>query len=128
MPRFRCYNCPDRRPGRGGYFREFESDRPSCPHCGAGAQAVAPLVDVHFLLPDAAGPIWGKGGTRWRIGCQPRREILAVSTSDSFSVSHDVQAVTCPSCRGLPAFQQEFKAVVATTGSVFHIDEGGCCG
>lgn len=109
--RYRCYRCRDLRPGaRPGDYREFEADRPCCPLCGAGEPAVVELADVHFLVLDPKGPIPGFGGFRWRLGCMPKRDHMAEHEGDTFCCSQDPRAVTCPSCKGLPQWQQQARA------------------
>lgn len=122
--RYRCYRCPC--PKRPGEFCEFDADAPSCPKCGAGEPAVLELVAVHMLLPDPAGPIGGGMHGRWRVGCQPRRDALATHPGDTFAASPDARAVTCPSCRGLPAYAEQARKIKELQNS-FGIAEGGCC-
>lgn len=126
MPWFRCYHCQDLRPGLVGMYKEFEADRPLCPHCNATGQGVVRLVPVHFLLPDAKGPILSDGATRWKIGCMPKREHLAVSTADEFSATGDPRAVTCLSCKGLPAWREQAMLFPEITHQLVLDD--GCCG
>jgi hypothetical protein len=104
--RYRCYRCRDTRPGRAGEFHEFESDRHFCTRCG---HVASELADVHLLMPCTGGPIWDGSGGRWQVGCQPKRDVLARNEADQFSASHDARAVTCPSCRGLPAYKEQAK-------------------
>lgn len=125
--RFRCYNCRDLRPGRIGQFREFEADRAGCPKCGAGEPAVLELTDVHFLVPGPDGPLTGLAGLRWKVGCEPGREALALHLLDTYAATHDPRAVTCPSCRGLPAWRQAAGAFRELRQGLAIIDPG-CCG
>lgn len=119
MARFRCYRCPDQRAGLIGRFKEFEADVPKCPHCGAGEPAVVELADVHFLVPDPAGPFEGRDGVRRAIGCDKRRDVLAQHMQDEFSASDLPTATTCPSCKGLPEWKKaatlfrELRALLA---------------
>lgn len=125
--RFRCYAC--RLPLPGNQFREFESDRPSCPGCGAGEQAVVELEDVHFLVLDPRGPVAGRDG-RYRVGCEPKREQLALDTHDTYAATGDPRAVTCPSCKGLPEWKAAARAVAARDKVYRKLlsQEPGCCG
>lgn len=135
MPRFRCYNCPDRRPHRYGKYREFEADdpAPACPACGAMEPAVQILTDIHLLIVDPQGPIYGQSGLRYRIACEPRRDILAVPLGEHYAATPEIRAVTCPSCLGTPDAQAMRKAfphllMEEALKAGFQIDDKGCCG
>lgn len=103
MARFRCYCCRCSVPGK---FHEFEADAPACPKCGAGEPAVIELCDVHFLLPDQGGPVVGEFGRRYKVVCEPGREVLATSIYDDYAASGDPRATTCRSCKGVLAWRQ----------------------
>lgn len=124
--RYRCYNCKDLRPGRYGEFKEFEADRPLCPHCGATTPAVVRLVDVHFMIADRMGNHPGVNGLRFRVGCQPKREYLAASEQDDFSATGDPTAVTCPSCMGLPEYRALARQMLELRPLIDP--DSGCCG
>jgi hypothetical protein len=125
--RFRCYSCPgdhlSRRP-------EFEGDPGAarCPKCGAGDPAIIPLVDVHFIVLDAKGPIAGLHGLRQYVACQPQRHYLAAHVHDDFAATDVPAAVTCPSCQGTPAWKtaaaldKQFLRQIQIEQSA-----GGCC-
>jgi hypothetical protein len=121
--RFRCYNCKARKPG---VYREFEGDRAKCPHCGAGEPAVLELTPVHFLAGDPKGQIEGKNGLRYRVACDPRRDVLAVASSDTYAASGDPRAVTCPSCLTTPCFQRA-ASFVKDLRHVLIAGGAGCC-
>lgn len=126
MAWYRCMNCRDYSRGLVGAFKEFEADLPRCPHCDQGGATIH-LVPVHWLVEDAGGPIVGRGGLRWRLGCMPRREFLAADVRDTFSASGDARAVTCPSCRGLPQWREQMKAFPEFARLLID-PGGGCCG
>jgi len=102
MARFRCIKCgepPD------GFL--FEADLPTCPRCYAsGPLHIVQLVDVHFMVMDAKGPIQGAQGRQF-IACQRKREYVILHTMDTFgAATDDPSVVTCRSCRGTKEWQQ----------------------
>lgn len=104
--RFRCIHCGPA-PGVPGWQDGFlfESDRPECPKCGRfGDMSIAPIQDVHLLVEDARGPILGSS-RRFRVACEPARDVLARHQYDRYAATADVLAVTCRSCKGTPAYQ-----------------------
>jgi hypothetical protein len=131
MAWFRCLNCRDYSLGLIGQFKEFEADGPLCPHCGTSdnARVVIQLVPVHLLLPDPRGPILGAGGRRLKVGCMPARDHLATGEEgETFSASGDPRAVTCPSCKGLPAWRERANLFPELKHQLI-IEEAakGCC-
>jgi hypothetical protein len=126
MAKFRCYHCkhPSRRPGR---YHEFEADKPLCPKCGAGEPAVLQLVGVHFLYGDRMGPIEGRHGLRYRVACEPSREILAAHLADDYAASGDPRAVTCPSCLTTPHYRRA-ASIIKELRQMMLAAEPGCCG
>ncbi len=120
--RCRCYRC-QLRPGE---FLEFEADRLACPKCGAGEAVVIELADVHWLMPDPAGPHEGSDGVRRAVGCDRKRDVLALGTLDHFAASPDPRAVTCPRCQGLEAWRQAAALFREMRGVLAGLK--GCCG
>lgn len=112
----------------------FESDTGVCPRCKkSGPMSVAPLVDVHLLVPDESGPIFG--AVRARVACQPRRDHLAAHGYDTFSATDEFQAVTCPSCKGTKAYQDmraaaelSARAALAEAERIQALLSKDCCG
>jgi len=102
MPRFRCVKCLP--PPRGF---EFEADYPQCPQCG-GVMQLLRLIDVHLIVMSQAGPILGIEG-RQHVACQPKRDGLARHPADTFAATPDPREVTCPSCKGTPAYRDMAK-------------------
>ena len=104
--RYRCIHCgpPMGSPGwQDGFL--FEADKMECPKCGRfGPSAIAPIQDVHLLVPVARGPILGMS-ERLCVACDKRRDVLARHAADLYAASVDVRAVTCRSCRGTPEYQ-----------------------
>lgn len=104
--RFRCIHCgpPMGSPGwQDGFL--FEADEMQCPKCGrAGPSAIAPVQDVHLLVPDLKGPIQGME-QRLMVACEPRRDVLARHRHDLYAATADVLAVTCRSCKGTEAYK-----------------------
>lgn len=100
--RWRCHAC-----AAGNLYLEWEGD-PQCPRCGRaylpGQPMVVALTDVHLVVMDPQGPIWGGQG-RQRIACQPKRDVLARHNLDLFSATDDPRVVTCPSCKGTPDYE-----------------------
>src|SRR5690242_6691309 len=97
--RFRCYAC-----GPAPHGFEWSGD-PVCPRCNrVGPPVVQVLVDVHLMLMDPKGPIYGRWG-RQLVACQPKRAHLALHSNDTFAASDDPRAVTCPACRRTPEWQ-----------------------
>jgi hypothetical protein len=128
--RFRCLHCT-RDPGEPG-AREgflFESDKPVCPRCGKFGPMILPIVDVHFLAEDPAGPILGQSA-RYRVACEPKRDGLAMHAHDTYAATGDVRAVTCRSCKATQAFVEQS----AFLPELAHLDEiqkrmaRDCCG
>ena len=109
MPRFRCYNCSTSQAKMT--FKEFEADYGICPSCKAAEPAVVELTDVHLLIRDDKGGIEGQFGLRYRVGCEPKREVLAAAEDDRYSATNDVRAVTCPACKLLPEWVAGAKLV-----------------
>lgn len=99
MAAYRCYNpdCADE-DGMPGFA--FDSDAPVCPKCKLdrrtdGKDAIVPLVAIHLLIPDKAGPIRGAFGKRWSALCDNR---LKLDRDAKFRATPDPSAVTCKAC------------------------------
>lgn len=116
MARYRCLRC--KVPGLKGHFKEFEADAPVC-DCGNAGSGVVPLVDVHFLVADDAGQIEGHDGQRYRVACDPKRDVLA-TFAEHYAASDVARAVSCPSCRGTRDYaaaahaDRELRTLIAT--------------
>lgn len=105
---YRCYRC------NNPFGIEFMADGPRCPKCGAeGPPHIVPLVYVHFLQPDANGPIFTKGSLKASVACMPQRPNLA---GDHFAATPEVRAVTCPKCVGTPGFQAAVRELADVRG------------
>jgi len=124
MARFRCYNC---KPVRFAVRPEFEADKPLCPKCGASEPAVIELTPVHFLYGDPMGPIEGRNGLRYKVACQPGREVLATHVGDTYAATGDPRAVTCPSCLGTPQYKRAASFIKELRHAMIQGDPG-CCG
>ncbi len=103
--RWRCYDC-----GFGAQFLEWVGDG-ECPKCGRkfggpgkSRAGVQPLTDVHLVTFADDGPVLGLHG-RLVVACQPKRDGLALYPGDDYAATDDPRAVTCPSCRGTPAWK-----------------------
>lgn len=104
--RFRC-NCCGELPS----MFEFEADAPVCPQCGAtGVPYVVPLIDVHFVILDSKGPIPGQVG-RQKIACEPTREHLGLGPLTPYAATGEIEAVTCPRCRGTRDYQERASKI-----------------
>jgi hypothetical protein len=123
MAKWRCYRCPV----RFGQHREFEGDRPLCPKCGAGMPAVVELVPVHFLYGDPLGPIEGVHGLRYKVACEPTREVLARHIGDEYAATGDPRAVTCLSCLTTPQYRRA-AVLIKELRQAMIAAEPGCCG
>jgi hypothetical protein len=123
---WRCYAH-----GRPPRYHEFESDAGVCDLCGkSGRPQVQPIVLIHWQRADEKGPLTGQDGRRYSIGCEPKREYLALSRlpQHHYAATPLLQKVTCPSCRGLPLFQQMWKALRNLVHPGMRIVDGpGCC-
>ncbi len=130
MARYRCYHCPRLNIPVPGEFHHFESDKPVCDRCGQST-GVQVLVDVHFLIADPRGELLGSHETRWRLACDRKRDHYAKHTEDTFSCTPDPRVVTCPSCRGVPEWEQMMKGFAAMDAATRQIlidrEEGLCC-
>lgn len=94
-----CRNpqCRDQS-NREFHFR-VEHDLFACPKCGAdSAPMVGLLVLTHMLIPDREGPVIGKGGVRYRIGCDSKRAYLATASNQE-AVTDNVRIANCPGCQ-----------------------------
>lgn len=115
--RFRCNNVAC---GQWPRCFEFEDRGGECPKCGMkGPPQVATLIDVHFMLMTAKGPISGRMG-RQMVACQPDRAYLCRHPSEPFAATDDPRAVTCPKCVRLPCFReqaQQYEELAEMLGS-----------
>lgn len=129
---WRCLICSGGSP-HGGIFR---ADSPRCPRCRCEKSGlIQEIVPVHFMAV-GSGPIQGTDGPQ-HVACDPNRRELAVSpeVGDLFSATGDPRAVTCPDCRGTPAWKSaaayflQMKGQRGKAQGRFIIDprEGGCC-
>jgi hypothetical protein len=75
-----------------------EHDNFCCPKCGADRE---PLVGVrvltHLLIQHPAGPITGRGGLRFVIGCDDKRAYLATVTNLE-AATDQPKIANCPKC------------------------------
>ena len=129
--KFRCINCGPE-PGSAGWQEgfTFEADKPVCPKCGRfGPMTISPVVDVHLMVEMAAGPILG-ASARYYVACQPKRDALARHAHDSYAASADILAVTCPSCKGTRAYQEQLilNPHLAERDRIQKALQADCCG
>jgi hypothetical protein len=123
--RYRCHNCPSRFVGGLRCYHEFDADEPACDKCGS-VTAVFEIESVHFLIPDPAGPIFSQKG-RYRLACEPRREVLALPGED-YHATAEARAVTCPSCMGVEEWRQTAGRDPVMREKLRAIREGrDCC-
>ena len=80
------------------YRFRVEHDHYACPKCGETRYpTVGPLVLVHWLRPTGDGPITGRGGRRFALGCETRRAYLATA-SNLEAATDNAGLVTCEGC------------------------------
>lgn len=103
---WRCGN-PECAQGTGAKFFDFttRSDKPHCPRCGANPPFVSARALIHLLVPDMQGPVQGEHGIRYKILCEPKRDVLATTTNQE-ACSGDFRAVNCGGCLNLLNNQQ----------------------
>lgn len=101
---FRCLNqeCSEHPHGRPGFDFQAATDKMpdgsplECPKCGS--EALVPVLPVHLLVKDKAGPIKTGLGRR-TIACRP--DIKTISGR----LTGEPAAVTCPSCQASEAYK-----------------------
>jgi len=98
---WRCGN-PLCSKGTGKRFFDFttRSEKPKCTRCGAEPPFVAARSLIHMLVSDPSGPIVGGHGVRYKIPCEPTREVMATEGNQE-ACSGDFRAVNCPGCLAL---------------------------
>lgn len=99
MAFYRCYNpacTEDDMPGCA-----FEADVPVCPKCkldgrtADGKEAIIPILVIHLIVADKAGPIRGAYGQRFAAVCN---RALKLDRAGKFRATADPAAVTCKAC------------------------------
>jgi hypothetical protein len=65
-------------------------------------------VDVHLIVVDPKGQILSTSG-RLQVACDTKRDHLAVKFGPCFSATPDASLVTCPRCKGTPAYLERIK-------------------
>lgn len=104
MRMYRCLNpdCTEHPHGRPGFdFTTEGTTQPNgepleCPKCGG--TELTPLIPVHLIVADKAGPIkTGKG--RRRIVCRP--DLVKIQGR----LTGETAAVTCPVCAASKEFE-----------------------
>lgn len=127
--RFRCNLCREAMWPKDFVFEDHDG---ACPKCGArGLPSVVEMVDIHFMVLCANGPIMGSRGAQ-KVACQPRRSHLALphGAGEHFSATGDVREVTCPRCKGTQDYKEAatlaglLDAVADQQATVF-VDLGG---
>lgn len=93
-----CRNPKCREKSTEEFTFQVEHDRFACPKCGAdSAPMVGLLVLTHLLVPEKGGPIKGKGGLTYRIGCDQKRAYLATVTNQE-AATDNPKIANCPGC------------------------------
>lgn len=105
MNGYRCYLCSQNPVASWREF-DFYGEKPKCPKCGAEPPAVALLTPVHYLVPDAQGPIVGVLG-RFHVACDPTRPYLNAPGKPRYSATGEPDAVTCYRCLKMAKIERE---------------------
>lgn len=93
-----CRNPACRESSGLEFWFRVEHDHYACPKCGETRYPiVGPLVLVHWLRPTVDGPITGRGGRRFALGCETRRAYLATA-SNLEAATDNAGLVTCEGC------------------------------
>lgn len=93
-----CRNPECREQSNEEFHFRVEHDHFSCPKCGANAASmVGVLVLTHLLIRHEKGPIIGKGGLRYAIGCDEVRAYLATTTNQE-AATDNPEIANCPGC------------------------------
>lgn len=93
-------NCPNpecRDPRYPMQLFSFVSDDPVCPKCGIGTPAVQKRSLIHLIVRDKDGPLVGYMGMRYRILCDPKRELMATARNGE-ALTPMPQLINCPGC------------------------------
>jgi hypothetical protein len=70
----------------------------ACPKCGATESPMIGMMTlIHLLVKNPKGPIVGKGGIRYSMGCEAERPYLATLTNDE-AATDQPEAANCPGC------------------------------
>lgn len=93
-----CRNPQCRTKSNEEYHFYVDHDTFHCPKCRADSEPmVGVLVLTHLLIPHTSGPIIGKGGMRYVIGCDSERAYLATVTNlEAATDNHKI--ANCPQC------------------------------
>lgn len=94
-----CMNIPCREKSTDERFTfPLDHDHLACPKCGADKPPMVGLLSlIHFLVPDAKGPIEGMGGLRYRLACDSMRAYLATHTNQE-AATGELAAANCLGC------------------------------
>lgn len=93
-----CVEHDERGTPKERFTFEVSSGEVACPKCGANEGPLVGLLTlVHVLLRDNNGPVWGMGGLRYKLACDPKRRTLATPTNLE-AATGDIRAANCPGC------------------------------
>lgn len=93
-----CRNPACREVSNQEFHFRVENDLFACPKCGADrSPMVGLLVLTHLLIPDAMGPVRGKGNRGYKIACDNKRAYLATVTNQE-AATDNPKVANCPGC------------------------------
>lgn len=93
----RCLVCSAKKNARIDFEGDINVQR--CPACGAtGHPFISPIVRVHLIYEDPAGPIIGYAGVRFRCACDPAK-IMTAAMAHKEAMSGEAAAVNCSKCK-----------------------------
>lgn len=117
--RYRCVSCrflETRKTPKGRETPiglEFVAHEPKCPRCGMAGANCVPLVRIHYLAPDPAGPIVGSEGLRYRMACSPN-----YANPDGRPCTGEPLQVTCEACEATREYAVAAELAEVVAGAI----------